>query len=387
MNIIIYCQHVLGVGHFFRTLEVAKAMISHRVTLVTGGSRLDIRLPSHIRRVELPGLMMDASFSGIYPANGRAAVEEVKKERRQILLDLVQTLQPDLFLIELYPFGRKAFRFELEPVLEYISQAGGPSCKVVCSIRDILVEKEDQHLHEMRAVNALNRWFDSVLVHADPRLIKLSETFSRMAQIKIPVQYTGFVTPLPDPDMVRHYRKQTGLSEKGKLIVASIGGGNVGKELLTGVIRAYRMLPVKDDRLLWVFTGPYMDDTDKKEIHGLSGPDIRVDTFCDDFVSLLSAADLSVSMAGYNTCMNIVAAGVPSLAWPFDHNREQRERIRKLMPFIPIIRLDNRDLDPAVLSPVIGAQLEQKKPLFGNRLNISGAQQAVKTIERLCNDH
>jgi len=193
VKIIIYCQHVLGVGHFFRTLEIARAMEKHDVILVTGGGQLEVTLPKHVQQFSLPGLMMDSEFTGLYPANSDSSIDEIKNQRKTLLKELVENETPDLFLIELYPFGRKAFRFELEPILEYVKNQTRFPCKVVCSLRDILVEKEDKHLHEKRVVKSLNTWFDAVLVHSDPELIKLDATFERMDQIKIPIQYTGFV--------------------------------------------------------------------------------------------------------------------------------------------------------------------------------------------------
>ena len=41
------------------------------------------------------------------------------------------------------------------------------------------VEKEDQIKHESRAVKTLNGYFDAVLVHADPNLAQLNETFDQ----------------------------------------------------------------------------------------------------------------------------------------------------------------------------------------------------------------
>ena len=88
MKIIIYCQHVLGVGHFFRTLELARAMKTCEVILVTGGGKLEVALPDHIRHINLPGLMMDENFSGLYSVDPQKNVDDVKVERKQILMDL-----------------------------------------------------------------------------------------------------------------------------------------------------------------------------------------------------------------------------------------------------------------------------------------------------------
>ena len=150
MKIIIYCQHVLGVGHFFRTLEICRALEQHQVVLVSGGPETPAPLPPHVRRLQLPELAMDHAFQNLHATDGQS-VTQTRASRRAMLEHLFREERPDLFLIELYPLGRKAFRDELDPVLAQIKDGRLPPCRVVCSVRDILVEKVDQTRHEMRA--------------------------------------------------------------------------------------------------------------------------------------------------------------------------------------------------------------------------------------------
>jgi len=382
VKIIIYCQHVLGLGHFFRTLEIARAMEAFDVILVTGGGRVEARLPDHVRDVKLPGLMMDKNFTGLYSVDPQKSVEEVKLERRKQLLDLVKNENPDFFLIELYPFGRRAFKFELIPVLNFIKDNRRMNCKVVCSMRDILVERKNSLKYESGVIDALNNWFDAVLVHSDPQLIKLGSTFSRLDKIKIPLVYTGFVTPVPDKKKVKHIRENLRLQNKKRLIVASAGGGNVGAPLLRAVVNAYNELPSKENLMLNVYTGPYMEKEDKQYLQSVADSSassgIRVKEFTSDFVSLLGAADLSVSMAGYNTCMNIVAANVPSLVWPFGQNQEQKERARKIARFVPMTILEDQDLILSEFSRLIEKSLYGQNTNKHLTLNINGAQNTMK---------
>jgi len=383
MKVVIYCQHVLGVGHFFRTLEIARAINFCEVILVTGGGNIDIRLPDHIRHVRLPGLMMDSNFSGLYSLDTQKTLEDVKLSRKKLLLDLIKKEQPDLFFIELYPFGRRAFRFELIPVLDFIISNCGIKCRVVCSLRDILVEKEDTAKYERRVIDTLNRYFDAVLVHSDPELIRLDSTFSRLDKIKMPVIYTGFVTPVPDMKKVQAFRQNAGLNEDGKLIVASAGGGNVGAVLLKSVIKAYQKLPENETSMLRVYTGPYMDKEDKADLHSFSSDRIKVDEFTNDFVSLLGAADLCVSMAGYNTCMNIVAAGVPALVWPFAQNREQRSRAEKIEQFAPMTIIKDKDLAVSAFTLILKNCLGIQKKKLKRGLNIQGALNTAEWIRSI----
>src|SRR3989339_885774 len=99
VKILIYCQHVLGVGHFFRTLEIARAMKDFDVILVTGGDEVSAPLPNHVRKVALPGLMMDPAFSTLHCVDPSQDLEVVKLERKNMLLDLVKTEKPDIFLV------------------------------------------------------------------------------------------------------------------------------------------------------------------------------------------------------------------------------------------------------------------------------------------------
>ena len=42
MNIIFYCQYVWGMGHLVRSLEFARALSDHDVTLIAGGQQVDM---------------------------------------------------------------------------------------------------------------------------------------------------------------------------------------------------------------------------------------------------------------------------------------------------------------------------------------------------------
>lgn len=118
MKIFYYCQHVLGIGHFFRTLEICRHLVSHDVVLIVGGTLPELSLPSHIRSITLPALMMDQNFTRLQAPEPAEAVPEILGRRKAILFEAFRQEHPDMFVIELYPFGRKAFRFELDPVLE-----------------------------------------------------------------------------------------------------------------------------------------------------------------------------------------------------------------------------------------------------------------------------
>ena len=379
MKIIQYCQHVLGIGHLYRSLEICRALSDHEVVLVTGGPRVDAKLPDHVREVRLPDLQMNQEFKGLFSSRKGSTLEQIKADRQKSLLTLFERENPDIFLVELYPFGRKAFRFELDPVLEEINSKKPPSCGVVCSVRDILVEKEDQVKHETRVVKTLNNYFDAVLVHADPNLAQLNETFDQYEEIEIPVVYTGYIAPRPKTDAAQKKRRRLNIGDDELLIIGSAGGGNVGAPLLAAAVQAFNQLKVEKTCYLKVFTGPFLERADFDNLKKMAGPKVQIEQFTSDFLAYLAAADLSISMGGYNTTMNILATGVTALVWPFAQNREQRLRSGRLAKAGLLKVLEDDDLHPERLAGFMDEMLAAPNCRSGN-FNLDGAFNTAKWI-------
>ncbi len=381
MKVSFYCQHVLGIGHFHRSLAICRALAEHhQTTLILGGPPVAFG-EEKINTLLLPGLEMDSQFQNLVPCEQGLALAEVKARRREMLFAHLREQRPDVFVTELYPFGRKAFRFELEPLLAAMQEGELPKSLCCCSVRDILVEKvEGREKFEQQAVEALNRYFDGVLVHADADIVTLGETFSRLGDIRIPIHYTGFVTNQENVGDVG-VRAKIGIPTTDKLIVASIGGGNVGSGLLFAVTQAFAALADEPPCRLQLFCGPYCDERDFLRLQeaGASMKNIRVDRFTDRFPAWLAAADLSISMAGYNTCMNLLRAGIPALVHPFRQNREQRLRAERLGRRAPIAVLAESDLQPQVLAELITRQLALPRVQPGVRLD--GAAETVRRLE------
>jgi len=380
VKIVFYCQHVLGIGHFFRTREICEKLKGHDVILVSGGDRPDIPLPGHVREFRLPGLMMDENFKNMFSTEKGKHIDVVKEERQRMLFRLFEETSPDVFMIEFYPFGRKSFRFELDPILESIRDGSLRPCRVVCSLRDVLVEKENAASHEERVIKLLNRYFDTLFVHSDPGFLKLDATFARLDDISIPIVYTGFVTPKPAPGSGKALRTKLDIGDNDCFIVASAGGGTVGGELLTAVVKAFMQLP--GGCRLQVFTGPFLDQVFFSDLKSFESPVIRVDRFTSDFLSFLDAADLSVSMAGYNTSMNIMAAGTPAIVRPFAQNREQRLRAERLARVGDMRILSDKDLETKRLAGLMARMLEEKKRPAG-AIDLNGAENTAVRIAEL----
>ena len=129
-----------------------------------------------------------------------------------------------------------------------------------------------------------------------------------------------------------------------------------------------------------MFTGPFLDDAAYQKLAAKSGPNIQIRRFTKDFLSYLLAADLSLSMAGYNTCMNILVTRVPALVWPYPQDREQGLRANRLARMGALSVLAESDLHPATLSKLVARRLEQSPPpAIG--INLNGALNTAEYLE------
>jgi predicted glycosyltransferase len=374
MKIIFYCQYVWGMGHLFRSIEVVRALAEHEVVLVVGGSEIDVRLPQHVALVRLPGFYMDEQFTTLIPEDPDKKIEDIQRQRKEILFSLCARHKPDLLVIELYPFGRTLFGFELQPLLDAIRRGRFGKIKVVCSLRDILVEKRDQKAYEARVLDHLSAHFDLLLIHSDPKVMPLDETFSRVHDIRIPIFYTGFVAQKVKPGAGKRLRQELAIGAREKLIVASAGGGRSGFKLLSNLIEAINLLPNSKQIRLEMFTGPFRDEREFKKLSAHSDKRIRVRCFTRRFLDYLSAADLSASLAGYNTCMNLLVTRTPALVYPYLRQREQPMRVAKIKNYLPMKILQDRDLNPNLLGKHIQQMLRESRLSDDVALNLNGAE-------------
>ncbi|MEJ7615714.1 MAG: glycosyltransferase [Pyrinomonadaceae bacterium] len=388
-RVLFYCQPVLGIGHYIRSREIILRLNDFAVCFINGGEIVPgFELPASIEVVNLPALKTNAEFQSLFVARGERSLDEVKEVRKQLLLSAYSRFRPDLLILELFPFGRRQFDFELLPLLERARASRSPT-KIVCSLRDILVGKSNQALYEQRVCELLNEYFDLLLIHADPNFQSLDETFPRVQDIKCEIQYTGYV--VQSPGLLANEQPQRFSSDRGEkapFILVSIGGGRVGHELLECAMKASALVASSTPHRMHVITGPYMPDQQfvrfQKQAAGTDG--VTIERFTTEFTSYLKMADLSISMAGYNTCMDILGAGVRSLVYPFtgNNNQEQAIRARKLerMGAVKMIRAE--ELTPERLAAEIMLCLTSPAPTAQPvPLDMGGAEKTAQLLTEL----
>ena len=344
LRVLLYVQHLLGIGHLARMSHIATALKRHGLdpVLVTGGVPAPGFPPAGITHVALPPLKSSDGFRALLTGDGAAASPAFLKARRDRLVSLLHSTKPQLILIEAFPFGRRQMRFELLALLE-AARAMQPKPIIAASVRDI-VQPLTKTGREAEVLRTLKLYFDHVLVHGDPRLVRLADSFPAEARIAPPVSYTGLVTG-----------GDIALAPERFDVIVSAGGGAAQGRLCQTALEARALTPLADRRWL-VITGPNAPDGLTATLMSKLQDGDAVVPFRSDFPGLLAQAQLSISQAGYNTCGDLLRTGCPAVLVPFaaGGEREQTLRAGRLAERGLAVSVDEASLDARRLAEAIG---------------------------------
>jgi len=312
-----HVQHLLGIGHQMRAAALARACMAagFEVHYASGGFDNHAMDLAGARYHQLPPVRVRGNdFNCLEDEAGYLIDEGWWERRREATLDLCREIQPDLLLLEGYPFARRKFGRELLPVIDLARQRGVP---VATSIRDILVPPSKDK-KRLAALEIAEKKIDLVLVHGDPAFISLQASLEGAETLAGKTFYSGYVDGGKAAAM-----PTDGL--RNNEIVVSVGGGAVGAGLLKAAAGAARILKARDVR--WrLLAGPNLPAEAVTAIEAdIAGLDAILEPARPDFRALLCKARLSVSQAGYNTVMDLMAARCPALLIPFSEGGESEQ--------------------------------------------------------------
>jgi len=374
-RVLLYVQHLLGIGHLRRAAAIARGLAAggFDVAFVSGGEAVPSLDIGAARLVQLAAIRSgDSGFSSLVDDSGAPVSDGLWRARQLALESELASFAPDVLLIEMFPFGRRQFRRELIPLLEAAGERR-PRPLVACSVRDILVQKnKPERLREM--LDLLERHYDLVLVHGDPAFADFALTFPAAADIAGKIRYTGFV--------VGELPARLPPSARQDVVLVSAGGGAVGAPLLNAALAA-RPLTQQRDALWHFITGPNLAVSDFTALEKDAGDKLRIERFRPDFPRLLASCRVSVSQAGYNTLMEILAVGARAVVVPFADGQESEQPLRaRLLAERGLVQVvAPQDLTPAALAAAIDAAAAMPAPSEG-LFNLAGAAATAEILHQ-----
>jgi predicted glycosyltransferase len=384
--VFIHAQHLTGVGHYVRSYEIARALSAgHEVLLLDGGRPVPRAADGgRITHVELPRIVRGSSGLACLDAGGD--IGAVLHRRRELLADRIAAVHPDVLIVEHYPFSKWALEEEILAAIDAV-RGRNPRALVLCSIRDVVLQTVQEPVSGAqwcdRILAVLDRYFDAVLVHGDPELLGIGDSFPAAARIPIPVLHTGIVSEKPataaDPD---------GETVPGRLrpyVLISTGGGAGIDGFVELCFAAWERLSgsgAAGSRRLVVFGGTAWSAGRRRRVEETA---LRVGAvlheFTPHFLQWMAAADLTVTHAGYNTCANILETGARALLLPDPAMSDQALRAAVFGKRGLATTLRWEGLTAERLAEAMATALQSPSPAHAIALN--GAARTCTLIEEL----
>ena len=353
-RLLFYSHGTMGLGHLRRTLLICEGLCANFQNLssliVTGSAMAHgFRMSPGIDYVKLPSVTkLD---NEIYESRSLALTfQEIWKLREQILLQTTLNYKPDFFFVDNVPLG---MRGEARRALAYIKDHL-PNTRVFLVLRDILDSSSSivPCWQESSMFEAIDHFYDRIFICGLPVIFDPVAEYQFPESIRRKTSFGGYIARPFDDESARRVRQQF-CPHGEKLVVVTVGGGSDGADVVENFLSALPKVCRETSVVSAVLLGPEMDPKIARRLKS-GRPDGYPITFMDfheDAVPYLAAADLVVSMAGYNTISEILylrkkALVIPRI-WP---RTEQLIRSRRLQELGLLKMLHPGNLDSSTFA-------------------------------------
>jgi predicted glycosyltransferase len=384
-RIMLYSHDTYGLGHLRRSLSIA-ARLSRDIPdvsqLLMTGSIVPgaFGLPDGVDMLKLPALTKRSS--GRYAARILPLdLSEIISWRSQMIEQAARAFRPDLLLVDKSAAGAQR---ELIPTLLRLKRHS-PNTRLVLGMRDIEDSPAATHAEwEAEGITQLlEEVYDWILLYGEPAVFDPVREYNLSHAIQqklIPVGYLGRAQLTRSRLEVR---REFGVEDR-RLILVTVGGGGDGSRLIETYLGAMRSRLLDPARIHTVIvTGPLMSREKRDELQSAASLDhVSLMEFTHDLGSFMAAADLVVSMAGYNTVREALSLQSRLLLVPRTKPRvEQLIRARRLASRGWARVLLPEDLSSARLAQAVRASLTLPPPTV--TLDFNGVENASGIIGNL----
>ncbi len=325
-NILMYSHDTYGLGHIRRTMAIADHLRGPKVNiLILTGSPIAGRFtfPDQVDFVRIPGMIKQTNDEYL-PHSIKIDAKQALDIRTNIITATAKTFRPHLFIVDKEPLGLKR---EILPTLEWMREYL-PQSRTILGLRDIMDDAETvrndwEKKDVYRILDALYSeiWIYGLQNYYDPiREYAIPESISRK------IHFTGYIPRRKaDPAAVQKIRKDHRIEQKDKLVVVTTGGGGDGYKVMDTYLTMLETETIPAAIKSILVTGPFMPKRQRKCIDKRArNAGIESHRFYRHMIDLMAAADLVVSMGGYNTSCEILTQTAVALLIPREEPRKEQ---------------------------------------------------------------
>lgn len=377
-RVLFHVNHLWGQGHFVRVHAMARAIAEEggHATIMNGGLCVPRDHAERVSVINMPPVRSaDERYSRLLDEKGAALSDDFRAMRAQLCREIFDTQAPDVLVTETWPFGRRKLAFELEPL---VAVARAKNVPVFSSVRDILTCPENSRVSE--AHQRLQAGFAGVLVHGDPRITVLKDSWPRAGEISVPLKDTGYVTE----------GGAAAAPGERRGVVVSAGAGASGEAVLMAAAMARAAGAFSAEP--WIFvTGPKARDglmeALRAQLAGASGASVTIEREINPLGPVIRAAKYCVGRGGYNTVIEAASSGTRMVVVPHVRLGEDEQLVRaRAFEARGIIALANHDIiegggmkarDAMIAALARAASMTPPKP---SQINADGARAAARFL-------
>lgn len=383
-KILLYSHDTFGLGHLRRSLNIAGQIardVPHVHQLLVTGSMVAgaFDLPPRLDLIKLPALSKRSN--GRYKARVLPlTLRQTITWREQMILQAVTNFQPDLVLVDKVAGGVQG---EMLPALRYL-RAYSPHTRLVLGMRDI--EDSPERTQREWAANGTPQlqaqMYDAILLYGEQGVFDPVAAYNMSPIVASKLIACGYLRRATNTRPAADVRRELDASN-GPLVVVTVGGGGDGYDILKTYLEMLSQTDCPPAAHSLLVTGPLMPQGKRQTLRRLAAElPVTFMEFTADLESYLAAADLVISMAGYNSACEILSLGQRALLIPRGHTRdEQRIRATLLAGRGLVHLLPPEELNPQRLRQAIACALNAPRP--APTLNLSGLENVGRAISSL----
>jgi len=297
-------------------------------------------LPEQVDFVRIPG-MIKKTNDEYHSLSIRLDPNQALHIRKNIIAATAEAFRPDLFIVDKEPLGLKR---EVLPTLEWFREFL-PTTKTILGLRDILDESPvvRKDWESKNVYQYLETLYDEIWVYGNQEIYDPIKEYDIPASLEHKIRFTGYIPRKHWSQRIRRkIRKRYRILDEDTFILVTAGGGGDGCELLDHYLSMHDFFPTSLPFKTLMITGPFMPKSSRKKIRKRALQyGIKTMPFLPQMEQIIGAADLVISMGGYNTICEIISQQTPSLIIPRETPRKEQliraEQLKKqgLLDYLP----------------------------------------------------
>jgi len=382
-----YSHDGFGLGHLRRNTNIASRLVgelpgSNVLLLVGCPPGAFFGSPAGVDFIKVPSIVkVDAE---VYrPLNLRIDLKKMKALRASTIQKVAEIFQPHLFLVDHVPTGVWA---ELLPTLQMLREREDPP-QIILGMRDIVDSAEvvRELWHRQEIYKAIRDYYDEVLIYGCQNVFDTAAQYALDAELPERFKYCGYVCS-DEPFKAQDEMRDELHLEKERLVIVTAGGGGDAYPMLEACLEAFRLLGKGVPFEVIFIAGPLMESDKRRRLEKeASALGIRVIGHVFDNLAYMNAADLVITMGGYNSIVEVLRLRKKALVVPrLGPRAEQIMRATLFAERGLIDMIHPQHLSPRGLAERLMTDLERDDyPVCDPTIELDGALGAANRLMEL----